>query len=170
MNFYLEPFIEVASKTHPGDEQRKQIRYPCLLTASSRSIEISGGLHWQARVWNLSTGGICLVLGRRFEPGTLLMVMLESRADEFALTMLARVVRATPLQSGAWILGCAFTHELYEDEVKALVRSAGDRASKLPPGLTAEPSADLLVCRMEDFQPSTQWEATHESELRGPRR
>jgi hypothetical protein len=86
-----------------------------------------------------------MVLARRFEPGTLLTVKLESQSDHFTLTMPVRVVRVTPLSNGAWILGCSFTDKLYADEVQTLVRASAKVSNELNPRLSCATRGSLAL-------------------------
>jgi hypothetical protein len=76
------------------------------------------GSPWPGRVVNISRGGIGIVLTRRFEPNTLLVMELESPLDHLSRTVLARVIHSTGLEVG-WLLGCAFISELDDEDLEA---------------------------------------------------
>jgi hypothetical protein len=76
---------------------------------------------WAGRVRNLSRGGLRLLLPRRFEPGTLLQIEVESVRDGDPVPLLARVIHVGPEAPGVWAVGCAFLRELGRDDLEALV-------------------------------------------------
>src|SRR3954470_22992843 len=59
-----------------------------------------------ARVKDISASGIALVLGRRFETGTLVSVELDQANDGDADRLLARAVRLAAQPDGSWLIGC----------------------------------------------------------------
>ena len=58
-------------------------------------------------VRDISTGGLCLVLGRRFEPGAGLAIEVPD-AEGGSSTLLAKVVHVRTDGAGSWALGCAW--------------------------------------------------------------
>src|SRR6202023_2585753 len=74
---------------------------------------------WPARVVDISTGGIALVLDRRFEKGAMLSVRLACSDEENTRTLFLRVVHIAQHVDGSWCLGCAFASELAEEELQA---------------------------------------------------
>src|SRR5437870_9445756 len=84
----------------PGIERRAFVRHFCDIGALVDS--------WSARIENVSRGGLKVVIGRRFEVGTILKVEVAVADQESFSTLLARVVRAAPEPVGNWALGCAF--------------------------------------------------------------
>jgi hypothetical protein len=77
---------------------------------------------WPAVIRDLSGGGAGLLLARRFEPGTDLVVEIGDGLTEPAHRLQARVVRVQPERTGHWVHGCAFDHPLTEQAVAALIR------------------------------------------------
>jgi hypothetical protein len=75
---------------------------------------------WSAQVRNISAGGIGLVLARRFERGTVLMVELTDRVEGGSRHVPVRVVHTTAAGQGHWILGCSFVRTMNEEELDAL--------------------------------------------------
>lgn len=59
-------------------------------------------------------------LGRRFEPGALLSVEMPDPSDGQTRMLLARVIHATALPEGGWLIGCALVHALTDEEVASL--------------------------------------------------
>jgi hypothetical protein len=106
-------------------EERRAVRYPCELEANCGPSRSGGlGLRWPARIRNFSRGGLRLLLPARFEPGTVLAIEVQSNDDVPPVRFLAEVVHVAPLSYGGWSLGCAFTHELTDAEVRALMKGS----------------------------------------------
>ena len=61
---------------------------------------------WEAIVRNISSDGIGLLLGRRFEPGVLLAIEVTDKNDGPMPLLLARVIHATARPEGGWLIGC----------------------------------------------------------------
>jgi hypothetical protein len=76
---------------------------------------------WLGRVQDLSTGGIALLLTRRFEPGTALHVELAAKG-EGSRPLLVRVIHATPESENHWLIGCAFACPLSEAELQTFLQ------------------------------------------------
>lgn len=107
------------------DGRRRHVRYPCSLKGQCRpsGLAHSTGV-WPVDIRNMSAGGLAMVLSRRFEPGTLLVVEIF---DEFAQIMeifLVRVARVEKLAERAWLLGCSLARHIEECELFALIRFA----------------------------------------------
>jgi hypothetical protein len=79
-------------------------------------------MQWSGKVQNISRGGLCLVIGRRFELGTLLAIDVQGRVGDLpSRSLLARVVHVAVSPGGSWMLGCSFTNELTDEELKILL-------------------------------------------------
>lgn len=103
-----------------AEERRAGPRYSCMIETTCRQITRGGSTSWPARTVDVSAGGIGLVLARRFEPGAVLCVRLQSTDGEVARDLLLRVVHVLPDVGGTWRLGCRLAGELDEDELRAL--------------------------------------------------
>jgi hypothetical protein len=83
---------------------------------------------WLTGVRDLSAFGMGLLLPRKLEAGTLLEVELKSLITGQERLLLGRVMHAWPTPVGDWKLGCAFTGELSDDDLRrfqaARVRAA----------------------------------------------
>src|SRR5438067_10374638 len=84
-------------------ERRAFVRHFCDIGALVDS--------WPAQIENISRGGVKVVIGRRFEVGTILKLEVSAAGTESSFVFLAQVVRASPEPSG-WGLGCAFLQEI----------------------------------------------------------
>jgi PilZ domain len=69
---------------------------------------------WMGTVRDVSAGGIAVVLNRRFEPGTILIVTVSAKGAE---SRHVSVCHATP-ENGHWLIGCAFAQALDQDELR----------------------------------------------------
>src|SRR5690348_14403940 len=80
--------------------------YPCELQASCQPL--AGWLDresvWPGTISDLSTNGLGLVLGRRFEPGSGLAVELPASAVRGEETFLVKVAKVQSLPGGRWLL------------------------------------------------------------------
>jgi len=88
---------------------------------SCRPITARKSEAWSATVRDVSTGGVGIVVNRRFEAGTLLSVELQDAEQTVNRTLLVRVVRVTKGDNDSWLLGCAFTSKLSESDLLALM-------------------------------------------------
>jgi c-di-GMP-binding flagellar brake protein YcgR len=105
-----------------GHEQRRSVRYSCVLDAScwtSDAVEFNTSV--SAVVLNISRGGMALLIGQHFEPGTILTVGLDSTTQDFLPPLKARVVHAQQRPNGDWVLGCAFVRPLTDEDLQALL-------------------------------------------------
>ena len=112
-------------KPYPKTERRAWVRLPCDLDARCRSMaELTKDKResgWLGRVRNISQGGIALVLRRRLEPGTELIIEVATKAGQLR-RLRAAVVHATLERNGQWIVGCAFANTLSQEELDAFLR------------------------------------------------
>jgi hypothetical protein len=85
---------------------------------------------WPVTIRDICSGGFQLLLSRRFEPGTLLVVDIHDSQGQATRMVLARVVRVTSLARGRWILGCSFTSPMTQDDLDSLLKLP--TSSRLP--------------------------------------
>jgi hypothetical protein len=104
-------------------ERRTAGRHPCTLETSCLQAT-DGQNSWDARVVDISATGVGLLLGRRFEPGTLLSFRLEGPEGGQSFNAFARVVHASRQAAGGWLLGCALVGELDAAQLRAFRASA----------------------------------------------
>jgi hypothetical protein len=104
-----------------GAERRAAVRYVSDLdTSCTPPSRVSEG-NWSAKVKDISTTGINLVLGRRFEPGTTLVLELQNANEGVSCTMLVQVRRIHESSPKKWSTGCAFLRRLTDLELKGLL-------------------------------------------------
>jgi hypothetical protein len=112
-------------ETPAGRERRVRVRYPAARESMCQPGE--GRLDqvwWLARITDMSTTGIALVLGQvrqRFPAGTMLTVELQNWSGDTSRTLPTRVIHMTPHPDGGWIMGCAFVNPLSEEELKTFL-------------------------------------------------
>jgi hypothetical protein len=100
-------------------EQRQHVRFPCKLRAArtaDKTETFKPAL--LGRVVNISSDGIALHLGERFEVGALLTIQLCASIQAVSATMEIRVVHATRQPHGTWVLGAAFLVPLGETDLQ----------------------------------------------------
>ena len=97
----------------PAVEHRAFARHFCEIGAVVDS--------WPARIENISCSGLKVVIGRRFEVGTILKVEIALQGEENLSMLLVRVVRITQEPAGSWGLGCAFNQEISEEQLQELL-------------------------------------------------
>jgi len=79
-------------------------------------------MEWTGKVQNISRGGVSLVLGRRFELGTLLAIEVQGKeSNRQSRTFLARVMHITLQGTSTWVMGCKFSSALSDEELKTLL-------------------------------------------------
>jgi len=101
-------------------------RLACDLESSCQPLAArSGGAEgWPGRVQDISLGGLALVLKRRFEPGTGLAIAVPIAGEDTPVPLLVRVVHATRMSEGRWLLGCSFPNPMGEEELENLLGRA----------------------------------------------
>jgi len=113
----------------PAEERRASPRYRVTLTAVCRSPDATPGT-WRCPVRDLSAFGIAFHSPRRLPLSTLLEIALANGRRELGRAVLARVVHVEADRGGTWLVGCAFTAELSNEELAlfqgARVRPAGN--------------------------------------------
>jgi hypothetical protein len=117
---------ESSTPKSSGADKRASVRYTCDtdgFSTDNNCRPITGHRNdtWSAMVRDLSTGGVGIVVNRRFEPGTLLSVELQDAEQTTNRILLVRVVRATREPDDRWLLGCAFTTKLTDADLLALM-------------------------------------------------
>jgi c-di-GMP-binding flagellar brake protein YcgR len=72
---------------------------------------------WLGIVRDISSGGMALILRQWLEPGTVLIVELETKAGR-PRRALVHVVHSTQDTDDRWITGCGFPSPLSEQELR----------------------------------------------------
>jgi PilZ domain len=143
--------LVAVADAHPGSsraELRVTERFACDVPASCQppSDWKRGGQKWTARLRDISSGGLCLILSRRFERGAGLAIEVPGADSDSPSMLLARVVHVRADKGGLWVLGCAFASPLSDEELENLTRSASsaNAAENAAPPKSAS-VADVLL-------------------------
>jgi serine/threonine protein kinase len=102
-------------------ERRASVRYSSNMEASCQPTSRLRERCWSARIQDISSSGMCLILRRRFEPGTVLTAELQGSTESITKTLLIHVMRVHEQSPRKWSVGCAFDRELNDFELKALL-------------------------------------------------
>lgn len=101
----------------PNEERRASVRMPSSRAGYCRPAGGGAEDSCRARVRDISTLGIGLVFPQRPELGRLLEIDLEGPGRKIVRTLLARVVH-TEADADGWVVGCAFTMEMPDADLK----------------------------------------------------
>jgi c-di-GMP-binding flagellar brake protein YcgR len=104
---------------HTAPDCRDWVRFPSKLLVAVQASEEED--HWQAKVVNISPGGIALLTGKAHPVGASLVLELPRADDRGLVRLMVRVVHASARPGDQWLLGCAFAQELNEEELKSIV-------------------------------------------------
>ncbi len=115
------PAAPAAPSTPGRSERRATVRFASKQDGVCQPLQSKKGGTWDAAIRDVSADGIALVLGRRFERRTTLLLELNDAQGKPPRRLLVRVVRINSLPAGRWLLGCDFGIRLSEEEVKALL-------------------------------------------------
>lgn len=111
---------EPAPASRRGLERRQAPRFPCSREVYYQLVTRKGqDLWWNARIVDVSVGGIALVLTRPASAGDRLAVDLREAHQGVERNAVARVVHAREVR-GSWQVGCAWLGPLAEDELALL--------------------------------------------------
>jgi hypothetical protein len=102
-------------------ERRRRLRFPVTLDTACHLVAAVGDTQWPARVVDVSTEGVCLLLRRRFEPGARVSLELANGLRVFSCALEMRVVHVAPAGDGAFVLGGVFSRRLSHAELMALL-------------------------------------------------
>ncbi len=122
-----EPWLASAAAPAKPRNRRAAIRHSANLESACLPIKASRGDCWPGTTRDVSARGLCLVLKRRFEPGTMLAVELKSRRHQ-QHTLLVRVVWTNKDAGNHWAHGCTFGRNLTDCELAELTGPCGKQA------------------------------------------
>jgi hypothetical protein len=131
----------------PGIECRVWQRQPCNLKTFCQPIaaRADNDIMWPAKLKDISRSGVGLIVGRRYEPASVLAVEFPGAGATSTEVLFARVVHATALANGYWLLGCAFASELSEFEIQNLLSLPQSAPS--PPAQKTDPVIERITLR-----------------------
>lgn len=99
-----------------GDDRRASPRYPCP-SAVCKIAPAGGKESWEARIVDLSTGGLGCYLHHEVDAGSQLDVAFPS----FSRTLQLKVIHVAEIAAGTWLLGGAFLDQLSAEELRKLI-------------------------------------------------
>jgi PilZ domain len=100
-------------------DRRRWTRHPSNLQAVCWLLGQRHRTTWRARVRDISSGGVGLILSRAFTLGTILELQLFSPGLLNAKPLRAEVMFLTQNQPDEWVLGCEFLTPLTPDQESA---------------------------------------------------
>jgi len=103
------------------EDRRAAVRYSCELGSLCQEVKDTVEEQWPARIKDISTTGIAVIVNRSFRPGTQLGIELQSEDESIRYTLMTQIVRTDEQGSDFWLLGCEFARPLSEDEVQRLL-------------------------------------------------
>ena len=104
--------------TGSADERRAHLRHKVDVETVCRAL--SDDADMPARINNVSRSGVNLIVPRSLPEGTLIRVHLPTSIQSRQTTMLACVTNTRPFSEGLWSLGCMFSQELSDSEMRVL--------------------------------------------------
>jgi serine/threonine protein kinase len=113
----------------PGAERRASVRFGLKVGGCAVvDPDVHGGWGseeaWPLVVRDVSSGGVGVLLARRFEPGTDLSIELVVGTGGPPQRLPARVVRVQAERGGYWVHGCAFDPPLSDEQLATLLKFA----------------------------------------------
>ena len=104
------------SKNPTADERRSHSRHPISLETVCQLVnEHTSSMN--VRVRDVSRGGMRFLSAMKMEPGTLVRISLPPQSGGEA-SVLACVMHSTPQSDGSFAIGCAFSDELGDAELR----------------------------------------------------
>jgi c-di-GMP-binding flagellar brake protein YcgR len=140
------------------EERRVWVRHPCDLQTQYEQAE-GDEAPLTARIVDISRGGVKVVVNRAHAPGSLISIELPGPGGRTGFAALACVVHDRELGPNEWMLGCSFSKELTEDQLRAF--GLGRAESALPekrswPRCPANVTASVQLTNSGDM---TRWPA-----------
>jgi hypothetical protein len=103
----------------PLDERRLWIRHSANLETTIQLTDQPHKGNAAAQLRDISRGGARLLLDFEIEPGQLINLELPKAISEGVCTVLACVVRAHEDANGQWVIGCVFSRELTDEDLRS---------------------------------------------------
>src|SRR5437763_419666 len=102
--------------TNSGDERRAHARHTLDVATVCRALADDADM--PARIRNVSRSGVNLTAPRLVPEGTMVRIDLPGPANGPRTTILACVTNVRVFSEGLWSLGCVFSLELSEAEMR----------------------------------------------------
>jgi CheY-like chemotaxis protein len=119
-----EPSRAEERRQERDTERRACVRYLCQLDGSCQPVgSPATGQTWVGKLRDISSTGVKILVNRRFEVGTLLVLELPRPGWDVSRMLLCRVVRvAKESIENEWEVGCTLARELSDDEVQSFLQ------------------------------------------------
>jgi hypothetical protein len=106
-------------------ERRVWARYPTSVGGTCQPVAAETAsepeMAWPGEIVTISCGGITLALERRFQPGTSLVIEIESGDEEPSRFFEVVVIHVKPEADDRWLHGCELRIKLSEEDLQAFV-------------------------------------------------
>jgi hypothetical protein len=102
-------------------ERRFSERYRCCRQPPVRLLAKPSFQPVHARVHDITTRSMGLILDRPFDVGTVLAIQLQTKHAGFSGILSGRVQHSTQQADGTWRVGCTLSRSLTDDEFFALL-------------------------------------------------
>jgi serine/threonine protein kinase len=118
---FATPIFPIAPPPPKPSDRRTQVRYSVNAPTSCETLLGTAHAPCPAQILDISTGGVCLEVPRRFEPKTHLQVSLPGAEPGMETSLITTVRWVKALTASKWMLGCAFMRPLEEKQLEALL-------------------------------------------------
>jgi hypothetical protein len=123
--FANEATMRESSVTKPSSDKRRTnrratVRFRCVPPNLTRAFFANSSKSVEAVVADLSLGGVGLIMDTCVEPGTVVMIEMGTGGKVLYVDLVAEVMQTTQLENGSWRCGCAWVHEVTEEELQIL--------------------------------------------------
>jgi len=103
-----------------GHERRISNRFQIEATGSCRAAIGAADRRWVSTILDISTTGMRMQVGRRFETGSVLEVAIAINGADNAIHLLAHVRWIKAGEGNAWLLGCEFVEKMNMEDLETL--------------------------------------------------
>ena len=115
-----KPTAPEKGQQQPLSNRRATGAYRCVTPRPGRAFLANANQTLQARIVDMSLGGIGLILDRALEPMTLVRVELGMGGNDLQVDLAAHICHVTELEDGRWRFGCEWVRPLTQDELDVL--------------------------------------------------
>jgi len=109
-----------ASSNGKHEERRATERHDCKPEATCRLTEVLDQKREEAEPWNVSRGGVCVVVAPHFASGTRVEIELRAPDQGRSVVTFGQVVYTCllPSEREMYLAGCEFQDDLREDDLR----------------------------------------------------
>ena len=118
------PVIELPPTKPAPDNRRSEVRISTSLQSSCAMLMNPSKESWRGRVVDVSPGGAHLLVDRRFEVGTIVVVDVDDEQLQESLSFMIRVTWVRPgVEAGSWRVGGKFHRRMSPLELERLLQN-----------------------------------------------